>query len=76
MKEIILCLVFISSGMLFAARQITVTQLPEENCHLVEVETNVAFSVGSPSENKWSFTIELASSVSNCFEVVFGVEMQ
>ena len=76
MKEIILFLVFISLGMLFAAKKIVVEQLPEANRHLAEVETNVAFSVGSPSENKWSFTIELASSVSNCFEVVFGVEMQ
>ena len=74
MKEIVLCLVFISSGMLLAAKKIVVEQLPKENRHLVEVETNVAFSVGSPSENKWSFTIELAPSVSNCFEVVFGVD--
>ena len=74
MKEIILCLVFISSGMLFAAKKIVVEQLPEANRHLAEVETNVAFNVGSSSENKWTFTIELAPSVSNCVEVVFGVD--
>ena len=74
MKQFLLFLVFISSTNLFAARQITVTQLPEPLRPLAEVETNIAFSVGSPSENKWTFTIELTPSVSNCVEVVFGVD--
>ena len=74
MKQFLLFIVFISSTNLFAARQITVTQLPELLRPLAEVETNIAFSVGSPSENKWTFTIELAPSVSNCVEVVFGVD--
>ena len=74
MKQSLLFLVFISSTNLFAAKKIVVEQLPEANRHLAEVETNVAFIVGSPSENKWSFTIELAPSVSNCVEVVFGVD--
>ena len=74
MKQLLLCFALISSGMLLAAKKAVVTQLPEANRHLAEVETNVAFSVGSPSENKWSFTIELDPSVSNCIEVVFGVD--
>ena len=41
MKQFLLCLVFISSTNLFAARQITVTQLPEPNIPLAEVETNI-----------------------------------
>ena len=68
MREFLLCSVICLSANLFAARQITVTQLPELLRPLAEVETNIAFSVGSPSENKWSFTIELAPSVSNCLE--------
>ena len=74
MREFLLCSVICLSANLFAARQITVTQLPELLRPLAEVETNIAFSVGSPSENKWTFTIELAPSVSNCVEVVFGVD--
>ena len=74
MREFLLCSVICLSANLFAARQITVTQLPEPLRPLAEVETNIAFTVGSPSENKWTFTIELAPSVSNCVEVVFGVD--
>ena len=69
-----LCSVICLAANLFAARQITVTQLPEPLHPLAEVETNIACSVGSSSENKWTFTIELAPSVSNCVEVVFGVD--
>jgi len=64
----------ILSANLFAARQITVTQLPEPNIPLTEVETNVVFSAGWPNDNKWLFSMELNPSVTNCVEVVFGID--
>jgi hypothetical protein len=74
MKQFLLFLVFISSTNLFAARQITVMQLPEPNISLTEVETNVVFSAGRPNDNKWLFFMELNPSVTNCVEVVFGID--
>jgi hypothetical protein len=59
MKQFLLFLVFISSTNLFAARQITVTQLPEPNIPLTEAETNVVFSRGVEEinvESKYSST--------------------
>lgn len=53
-----LCFGIILSTNLFAARQITVTQLPEPNIPLTEVETNVVFFVGRPNDNKWLFSME------------------
>ena len=69
-----LCLVICRAVNLFAARQITVTQLPEPNIPLTEVETNVVFSEGRTSDNKWLFSMELNPSVTNCVEVVFGID--
>ena len=69
-----LCLVICQAVNLFAARQITVTQLPEPNIPLTEVETNVVFSEGRTSDNKWLFSMELNPSVTNCVEVVFGID--
>ena len=69
-----LCLVICHAVNLFAARQITVTQLPEPNIPLMEVETNVVFSEGRTSDNKWLFSMELNPSVTNCVEVVFGID--
>ena len=74
MKQFLLFLVFISSANLFAARQITVTQLPEPNIPLTEVETNVGFSKGLPNDNNWRFSVELDPTVTNCVEVVFGFD--
>ena len=74
MKQFLLFLVFISSTNLFAARRITVTQLPEPNIPLTEVETNVVFSAWRPNDNKWQFSMELNPSVTNCVEVVFGFD--
>jgi hypothetical protein len=54
-----LCSVIILSANLFADRQITVTQLPEPNIPLIEVETNVVFSRGAEKinvESKYSST--------------------
>lgn len=69
-----LCLVICHAVNLFAARQITVTQLPEPNIPLTEVETNVVFSEGRTNDNKWLFFMELNPSVTNCVEVVFGID--
>lgn len=69
-----LCLVICHAVNLFAARQITVTQLPEPNIPLTEVETNVVFSEGRTNDNKWLFSMELTPSVTNCVEVVFGID--
>ena len=69
-----LCLVICRAVNLFAARQITVTQLPEPNIPLTEVETNVVFSEGRTNDNKWLFSMELNPSVTNCVEVVFGID--
>ena len=74
MKQFLLFIVFISSTNLFAARRITVTQLPEPNIPLTEVETNVVLSAGRPNDNKWLFSMELNPSVTNCVEVVFGFD--
>ena len=54
-----LCSVICLSTNLFAARRITVTQLPEPNIPLTEVETNVVFSRGAEEinvESKFSST--------------------
>ena len=61
MREFLLCSVICLSTNLFAARQITVTQLPEPNIPLTEVETNVVFSVGRPNDNKWLFLMSKAN---------------
>jgi hypothetical protein len=74
MREFLLCSVICLSANLFAARQITVTQLPKPNIPLAEVETNVVFSAGRPNDNKWLFFMELNPSVTNCVEVVFGID--
>ena len=74
MREFILCSVMILSANLFAARQITVAQLPEPDILLTEAETNVVFSAGRPNDNRWLFSMELNPSVTNCVEVVFGID--
>ena len=74
MKQFLFMLVMFSLAPLFAAKKTIVTQLPDPLRLLAEVETNVVFSVGSPSENKWMFTVDLEPSASNCIEVVFGVD--
>ena len=56
----------------FAGPRVVVSQLPEPVRALAEVETNVVFSTGSATDNKWTLTIERNAAVSNCVEVVFG----
>ena len=42
----------------FAAARVVVPQLPETMRPLAEVETNVVFSTGAATDNKWTLTIE------------------
>ena len=56
----------------FAVQRVVVSQMPEPVRALAEVETNVVFSAGSATDNKWTLTIERNAAVSNCIEVVLG----
>ena len=56
----------------FAGARVVVPSLPEAVRPLAEVETNVVFSTGAPTDNKWTLSIELDTAVSNSVEVVFG----
>ena len=56
----------------FAGARVVVSSLPEAVRPLAEVETNVVFSTGAPTDNKWTLTIERDAAVSNSVEVVFG----
>ena len=56
----------------FAGARVVVSSLPEAVRPFAEVETNVVFSTGAPTDNKWTLTIERDAAVSNSVEVVFG----
>ena len=51
-----------------------VSQLPTPERPLAEVETNVVFSTGTATDNKWTLTIERDAATSNSVEVVFGCD--
>ena len=55
-----------------AGQRVVVSQLPEAARPLAEVETNVVFSTGAATDNKWTLTIERDVATSNSVEVVFG----
>ena len=74
MRQLLLCSLLILSTGLLAAKKAVVPRLPDPVRPLAEVETNVAFSVGTPIEDKWTFAVELDPSVSNCVEIVFGAD--
>ena len=56
----------------FAGQRVVVQQLPTPVRPLAEVETNVVFSTGAATDNKWTLTIERDATTSNSVEVVFG----
>jgi len=56
----------------FAGTRMVVPSLPEAVRPLAEVETNVVFSTGTATDNKWALTIERDAATSNSVEVVFG----
>ena len=58
----------------FAAARVVVPQLPEAVRPMAEVETNVVFSTGAATDNKWTLTIERDAATSNSVEVVFGCD--
>ena len=58
----------------FAGQRVVVSQMPEPVRTLAEVETNVVFSTGVATENKWTLTIERDAATSNSVEVVFGCD--
>ena len=55
-----------------ASARLAVPSLPKAVRPLAEVETNVVFSTGAATDNKWTLTIERDAAVSNSLEVVFG----
>ena len=58
----------------FAGQRVVVSQMPEPVRALAEVETNVVFSTGAATDNKWTLTIERNAVTSNSVEVVFGYD--
>ena len=58
----------------FAGMRVVVPSLPEAVRPLAEVETNVVFSTGAATDNKWTLTIERDAAASNSVEVVFGCD--
>ena len=58
----------------FAGQRVVVSQMPEPVRALAEVETNVVFSTGAATDNKWTLTIERDTAASSCVEVVFGCD--
>ena len=58
----------------FAGTRVVVPSLPEAVRPLAEVETNVVFSTGAATDNKWTLTIERDAAASNSVEVVFGCD--
>ena len=66
------CALFALSS--FAGQRVVVPQLPTPERPLAEVETNVVFSTGTATDNKWTLTIERDAATSNNVEVVFGCD--
>ena len=58
----------------FAGTRVVVPSLSEPVRPLAEVETNVVFSTGAATDNKWTLTIDRDAATSNSVEVVFGYD--
>ena len=72
MKHLLIVLCLGLALAVHASARLAVPSLPEAVRPLAEVETNVVFSTGAPTDNKWTLTIERDAAVSNSLEVVFG----
>ena len=72
MKHLLIVLCLGLALAVHASARVVVPSLPEAVRPLAEVETNVVFSTGAPTDNKWTLTIERDAAVSNSVEVVFG----
>jgi len=74
MKFAALILISFLSAFALAGDGVVVSPMPETVRPFAEVETNMAFSAGAPSDNLWRLSVELDASVSNCVEVVLGCD--
>ena len=72
MKHLLIVLCLGLALAVHASARLVVPSLPEAVRPLAEVETNVVFSAGAATDNKWTLTIERDAAVSNSVEVVFG----
>ena len=72
MKHLLIVLCLGLALAVHASARVVVPSLPEAVQPFAEVETNVVFSTGAPTDNKWTLTIERDAAVSNSVEVVFG----
>ena len=74
MKHLLIFLCFVLTLTVYGSERLSVTDLPMPLWPLAEVETNVVFSTGAATDNKWTLTIERDVAASNCVEVVFGAD--
>ena len=74
MKHLLIVLCFVVTLTVYGSERLSVADLPMPLRPLAEVETNVAFSTGAATDNKWTLTIERDAAVSNSVEVVFGCD--
>ena len=58
----------------FAGQRLVVPSLPEAVRPMAEVETNVVFSTGSATDNKWTLTIARDTATSNSVEELMGTD--
>ena len=72
MKHLLIVLCLGLALAVHASARVVVPSLPEAVRPIAEVETNVVFSTGAATDNKWTLTIERDAAVSNSLEVVFG----
>ena len=72
MKHLLIVLCLVLTLTVYGSERLSVTDLPMPLRPLAEVETNVVFSTGAPTDNKWTLTIERDAAASNSVEVVFG----
>ena len=72
MKHLLIVLCLVLTLTVYGSERLSVTDLPMPLRSLAEVETNVVFSTGAATDNKWTLTIERDVAASNSVEVVFG----
>ena len=72
MKHLLIVLCLGLALAVHASARLVVSSLPEAVRPFAEVETNVVFSTGAPTDNKWTLTIERDAAASNSVDVVFG----
>ena len=72
MKHLLIVLCLVLTLTVYGSERLSVTDLLMPLRSLAEVETNVVFSTGAATDNKWTLTIERDVAASNSVEVVFG----